>query len=123
MMSTPTRSVRIPGDPRGDRELVVRGARERFVVQLAGEALRHGEHPRGVGSAMEEVERRAGVEAQPAALADGQIARVEQTFGATKRFGRACERQEAGDGPDLELVLLACSLGVGIVEEIRRRLV
>src|SRR3989441_10678692 len=73
--------------------------------------------------AMEEVQSGAGVEAQPAALADGQIARVEQAFRATERFGRARERQEAGDRSDLELALLARALGVSIVEEIRGGLV
>src|SRR2546430_16965070 len=72
---------------------------------------------------MEEVQSGAGVEAQPAALADGQIARVEQAFRATERFGRARERQQAGYGPDLELVLLARPLGVGIVEEVRSGLI
>ena len=112
----------IAGDPRGDGELIVSGACERIVGELARKALGDGERRDRIGAAVQQVERRSRVQAEPTQLAHREVLRVQELFGSSERLARTGKGEQAGDRTELELSIATRSLRIGVVEEIRRRL-
>ncbi|TMC74015.1 MAG: response regulator transcription factor [Chloroflexi bacterium] len=60
---------------------------------------------------------------EPAGVAHGKISRIEQLFGTPNGLSRRREREQSRDRLDVELALAPGTLGIRIIEEVRRRLV
>src|SRR5206468_7911579 len=107
----------------GHGELIVGRAAERLVAQLAREALRDGQRLDRLATALEKIEGRAGVQPYSSGVAHRETSRVERLLGAAQRLRSRCECEEARDRTDLEFSLATRTLKIGVVEEVRSRLV
>src|SRR5439155_17412527 len=108
----------ISSDPRGHGKLIIGRASERVVAKLAREALGDGQCFDRFPAALQQVERRSGVEPDLGGLSYRQIPRIEQLLGTAQRLRSRDERKQPADRADLELPLASGALQIGIVEEV-----
>ena len=92
------------------------------MAELARQTLRDRESLHRVATTVKKIEGRSGIKPEPARVAHGQTARVEQFLGTAQGFRRGRECEEPGDRTDLEIALAPRALDLGVVEEVRRRL-